>query len=75
MIGVGRRDNGNPLYPMAMAAVAVSEMDCLILQPSQCWRRSRLWAYDYAIRADLTDPRTVPAMNKGAFIDLEYDDS
>ncbi|KAJ5209846.1 hypothetical protein N7449_004225 [Penicillium cf. viridicatum] len=60
---------------MAIAAVAVSEMGCLISQPSQCWRRSRLWAYDYAIRADLTDASTVPAMNKGAVIDLGYDES
>lgn len=60
---------------MAIAAVAVSEMGCLILQPSQCWRWSRLWAYDYAIRADLTDARTVLAMNKGAVIDLGYDES
>lgn len=58
-----------------MAAVAVSEMDSLISQPSQCWRRSRLWAYDYAIRADLTDASTLPVMNKGAINDLRYDES
>lgn len=60
---------------MAMSAVAVAEIGCLTSQPSQCWRRSRLWAYDYAIRADLTDASTLPVMNKGAINDLRYDES
>lgn len=58
---------------MTMAAVAVSEVDCLISQPSQCWRWSRLRAYDCAIRADRISISTVPVMNKGAFIALGYE--